>query len=85
MLMLSWNCQGVGRPLTITNLPELCRVHRPDVVYLMETKNKEKKLESIRQTTSFDRYFYVNPAGRSGGLALWWRDFHSVHVLNGTP
>ncbi|PWA82942.1 hypothetical protein CTI12_AA174550 [Artemisia annua] len=64
---------GIGQSLTVSNLRELCRVHRPDIVFLMETKNKEKKLESIRRSTYFDGHFYVNPVGFSGGLALWWR------------
>nr|GEV85020.1 reverse transcriptase [Tanacetum cinerariifolium] len=80
MLVLSWNYQGVGRSLTVLNLRELCRVHCPDIVFLMVTKNKEAKLESIRRTTSFDGRFYVNPVGRSGGLALWWQNSFSVIV-----
>ena len=83
MLVLSWNCQGVGRPLTVCNLRELCRVHRPDVVFLMETKNKQNKLESIRRSTCFNGHFYVDPVGRSGGLALWWRDNLAMQVLSG--
>ncbi|GJX09615.1 reverse transcriptase [Tanacetum coccineum] len=72
--------KGVGRSLTVLNLRELCRVHRPDIVFLMETKNKEAKLESIRHTTSFDGKFYVNLVGRSGGLVLWWKNSFSVIV-----
>ena len=71
MLVLSWNYQGVGRSLTVSNLRELCRVHRPDIVFLMETKNREEKLESIRRSTYFNGHFYVNRVGSSGGLALW--------------
>ncbi|PWA65154.1 hypothetical protein CTI12_AA306500 [Artemisia annua] len=50
------------------------------MVFLMETKNKVKKLESIRRSTSFDGQIYVNPVGRSGGLALWWRNSFSIAV-----
>nr|GEW89154.1 putative reverse transcriptase domain, ribonuclease H-like domain, aspartic peptidase domain protein [Tanacetum cinerariifolium] len=71
---------GVGRPLTVSNLRELCRVHRPDVVLLLETKNKQNKLESIRWSTCFNGHFYVDSMGRSGGLALWWRDNLAINV-----
>ncbi|GJV90120.1 reverse transcriptase [Tanacetum coccineum] len=81
MLVLSWNYQGVGRSLTVLNLRELCRVHRPDIVFLKETKNKEAKLESIRRSISFDGKFYVNHVGRSGGLALWWRNSYSLVIF----
>ncbi|GJT25269.1 reverse transcriptase [Tanacetum coccineum] len=83
MLVLSGNCQGVGRPLTVLNLRELCRVHRSDVVFLMEMKNKERYLESLRCSLPFTGFFYVNPIGRSGGLALWWKDNITLNIANG--
>lgn len=83
MLMLSWNCQGVGRPLTVSHLRELCRAHHPEVVFLMETKNKEKRMESIRRSLHFSGDFYIHPAGLSGGLALWWKDNINIHIISG--
>ncbi|GKB67089.1 reverse transcriptase [Tanacetum coccineum] len=83
MLILSWNCQGVGRPLTISNLRELCKSHLPYVVFLMETKNKRCHLKFIRRSLCFEGYFYVDPIGRSGGLALWWKYNLSFDVVNG--
>ncbi|PWA85745.1 Myc-type, basic helix-loop-helix (bHLH) domain-containing protein [Artemisia annua] len=64
--MLSWNCQGVGRPLTVSHLRELCQTHRAEVVFLMETKNKERRMESIRRSLHFSGYYYIHPAGLSG-------------------
>ncbi|GKB06046.1 reverse transcriptase [Tanacetum coccineum] len=83
MLIRSWNCQGVGRPLTISNLRELCKAHLPDVVFFMETKNKRCHLKFIRRSLCFEGYFYVDPIGRSGGLALWWKNNLSFDVVNG--
>ncbi|GJZ34868.1 reverse transcriptase [Tanacetum coccineum] len=83
MLVLSWNCQGVGRPLKVLNLQELCRAHRPNVVFLMETKNKERYLESLRHSLPFTGFFYVDLIGRLGGLALWWKDSITLNISNG--
>ncbi|XP_058180015.1 uncharacterized protein LOC131298548 [Rhododendron vialii] len=73
MVMLSWNVQGIGRPLTFQILQGLCIVHRPLVVFLMETKNKRDTLELIR-SLHFQNSSYVDPKGIAGGLALWWTD-----------
>ncbi|XP_028101030.1 uncharacterized protein LOC114300341 [Camellia sinensis] len=40
MLILSWNFQGMERPLTVQILKGLISTHCPTVVFLMETKNK---------------------------------------------
>lgn len=77
---LSWNCQVVGRPRKISNVRELIGVHRSTVVILMETKNKEQKLERIRKRTSMAHSYYSNPDGYSGGLALWWLDLVDLNV-----
>lgn len=74
MLIISWNCQRLGRPLTVQVLRGLCTTHRPSVIFLMETKNKRAKLDRIRQSLNFSNSCYVDPIGTSGGPALWWMD-----------
>ena len=60
--------------MTIHALRELKNKYDPDVVFLMETKNKSRKLEGMRQKLRFDEGVYVEPEGLSEGLALWWKD-----------
>ena len=81
MLMLSWNCQRVGRPLTVCRLRDLVQSHRPIAVFLMETKNERRKLERIRNV-NFRHYFYIDPEGVSGGLALWWNDSIDIQIFS---
>ncbi|GKD66173.1 reverse transcriptase [Tanacetum coccineum] len=83
MLVLSWNCQGIGRPLTVSNLRALHKAHCPDVVFLIETKNKQRMLEKIRRSLKFSDAYYIDPVGRSGGLALWWNSATGLNILNG--
>ncbi|KAF7134615.1 hypothetical protein RHSIM_Rhsim08G0178900 [Rhododendron simsii] len=80
MVMLSWNVQGMGRPLTFQILQGLCTTHRPLVVFLMETKNKRSTLEKIRMKLQYNNGCYVDPIGKSGGLALWWSDEVTIDV-----
>lgn len=80
MLILSWNCQGMARPLTVQILRGLCITHRPSIVFLMETKNKSGKLDRVRRRLQFSHKCYVDPEGLSGGLALWWTDEVDIEV-----
>nr|GEU52210.1 reverse transcriptase [Tanacetum cinerariifolium] len=57
---------------SVSNLRELHKAHSPDVIFLMETKNKQQKLERLRRSLHFASAYYVDPVGCSGGLALWW-------------
>lgn len=80
MLILTWNCQGVGRTLTSQALGDLVRKNRPSILFLMETKNNKVKLETIHRRLKFDCSSYVEPEGLSGGLALWWTNEVYVDV-----
>ncbi|XP_043687688.1 uncharacterized protein LOC122638901 [Telopea speciosissima] len=85
MKFLSWNCQGVGRPLTVRFLSQLSGVDRPDVVFLMETKCKRPRLEIIRRRLHMDHLFTVELIGLSGGLALLWRNPIVIDILSSSP
>ncbi|KAF7150276.1 hypothetical protein RHSIM_Rhsim02G0151600 [Rhododendron simsii] len=75
MLILTWNCQGIGRSLTSQALGDLVQKRSPSIIYLMETKNNMVKLETIRHRLKFNYGSYVDP-----GLALWWNNDVSVDV-----
>ena len=70
MVILGWNYQGVGRPLTIRALRELNKRYHPSVIFLMETKNKREALESSRRKLRMNFSDYCDPVGQSGGLSL---------------
>lgn len=81
MRFITWNCQGLGPALTKNALRDLkCRVD-PHCVFLMETKNKEKKVECVRKSLGFNNGRLVEPKGQSGGLALWWSDLVDVDLF----
>lgn len=80
--MISWNVQGLGRPLTFQNIRGLCYAHRPSLVFLMETKNKSQFVDKIRERTQLNNCFYVDLVGLSGGLALWWDDSISINIIS---
>ena len=81
MKVISWNCQGIGSPLTVEALKELRKSYDPQFLFLMETKNKEEKLEMLRRRNGFEKGVYVEPEGLSGGLAVWWKGQDEVKIL----
>jgi len=42
MKIISWNCQGLGSPLTVQALTALVAKEKPNILFLMETKNCEE-------------------------------------------
>ena len=84
MILLSWNCQGLGNPWTIQDLFLMVREKKHGILFLMETKCRKKKMESFRVRLGFSRMFVVEPAGRSGGLALFWKDVKILETQNYT-
>ena len=82
MSLISWNCQGFGATLAIQNLREEVRKERPQIVFLMETKQKRKFLERKRRALNFEEAWYVDPIGLGGVLALWWKENVVVNIIS---
>jgi hypothetical protein len=45
MIVLSWNCRGLGNPGTVHDLHRLIKEKKHDLVFLMETKIQNKKCD----------------------------------------
>ena len=73
MRILTWNCQGASRAPTVRALKALIREESPDVVFIAESKSKSRRIERIRSSIGFVDKFCVEPVGKSGGLAIFWK------------
>jgi hypothetical protein len=60
----------------------MVKVKRPIVVFLMETKLRQVKMERIRYSLGFNNLFVVNSVGKSGGLALLWNEDAGLEIQN---
>jgi exonuclease III len=76
MKLLSWNCQGIGNPRTARACHKLLATHRPDILFLMETKIL--KSNTVFLSRLGDQYkahiidCSTSGGGRAGGLLLIW-------------
>ena len=80
MILLALNCHGLGLNAAVGELRDLIRSHNPAVVFLSETKKKEKEMNKLKWSLGFTNGVAVDCIGRSGGLALWWREEVTVSV-----
>lgn len=72
--ILSWNCQGLGNPLTVGRLQELRKRVDPDVIFLLEMKNPDVVVLQKVESLGYHNHAFVSPHGTaSGGLALLWK------------
>lgn len=53
---------------------------RPDLILLLETKNKENVIFRVRRQLKFKNSFVVNPIGIGRGLAVLWNDEVEIKV-----
>jgi hypothetical protein len=58
----------------------MVREKKPLMVFLMETKLRSAKVELFRVQMGFGGVFVVDSVGRSGGLALFWREEVDVTI-----
>lgn len=82
MSLLSWNCRGLGHPRTVRELHSWVKDKKPDLVFLIETKLRNTRMQVIRRKLNFSGMLTVDPVGKSGGLALLWRDPAEVDIIN---
>ncbi|TYH19510.1 hypothetical protein ES288_A05G357600v1 [Gossypium darwinii] len=82
MKILCWNCRGVGNLATVREFRQLLVANVPDIVFLCETKINSNRFQRIRSICRMEGCLAVDSAGKSGGLALLWRDGLDVLVQN---
>jgi exonuclease III len=87
MKILSWNCQGSGNPRTVRALKKLIATQKPDIIFLMETKQiSSNKLFLASYRDNYNIKIIdcsTTGGGRAGGLALMWNNCNlDVNIIS---
>jgi len=64
------------------DLRQMVKTKKPCFMFLIETLCSKNRMEWIRVKLGFAGCFVVDPVGRSGGLALLWRDVGALEIYN---
>lgn len=70
MRLLSWNCRGLGRSLTVRGLKNLVRRCSPFCVFLMKTKVDKLRIQGIGSALGFKNSFAMDRGSGCEGLAF---------------
>jgi hypothetical protein len=80
MMILGLNCRGCGQPEAVHELRALAERHRPEVLFLSETKMTAERAECLKWRLGFENALGVDSEGQSGGLVLLWRSGNVVRL-----
>jgi hypothetical protein len=72
----------LSTPSAIPNLRNLAHGYQPEILFLSETLSKTQTLERIRVQLNYSSCLAIDVEGRSGGLAVMWRDSIKCRVVN---
>ena len=79
MSVLARNCRGLGSTSAIRLLTEEVRSKNPTLVFLVETKAQPSRIKGLQEKLELTQGIVVPSDGRSGSLALLWKEGMMVH------
>lgn len=81
MRFLSWNFRGLGSPSTVPQLKDSIRLFKPVLMFIYETKRKKGFVGTVGKKMGWrDRWFVVDPIGKSGGRILLFIRLEILHL-----
>lgn len=79
MRVLGWNCRGIGTKWIISYLRKIWRKTR--FFYFYHTKQDFEFVQEFQSHFGYDNLVTVDPFGRSGGLALFYKNEYQLKIL----
>jgi hypothetical protein len=80
MSYIAWNCRGLGNPCTVQELFCLVREQDPLILFVVETRLDEARLEVLRCKLHFSSKLVVSRREQGGGLTLFWKQEANVTI-----
>jgi hypothetical protein len=76
MITMGWNCRTA-----VQELERLLHTHRPQLVFLSETRQRKDVVESLRWRLGLKHVVSFHEEGKGGGLALFWHENVEVELF----
>ena len=80
MILLSWNCRGLGNLRTVKALEKVVKKEDTNIVFLMETKSNREWMEQVRDRCKMKHGLIAPSNGSKDGLAMLWKEGIKVDV-----
>ncbi|XP_062013995.1 uncharacterized protein LOC133730414 [Rosa rugosa] len=86
MRLLCWNVRGMGGARTFRDLKDFIFVHKPELVFLIETKMTKDQMGKLKTRLGMDGVLCVGRdeeyGGARGGLCFLWRSSIAVSYIS---
>lgn len=80
MSLISWNYRGLGNLQSVKAVEKVINKEDPIIVFLMETKLNKEWMSNIMDKCNMKHGLIVPSEGKSGGLALLWKERVTMEV-----
>lgn len=80
MMVITWNCRGLGNGPAVCGLLNIQKEEDPDILFLSETKMDLNRIEGLRWWLGLMNLVVKDCRGKSGGLAVFWRKGVNFHL-----
>ena len=80
MTILAWNYRGMGLASAVRALTYEVKGCNPMLVFLAKTKATQNRIKALQRNLGLIQGISVKSDGRSGGLAMLWKEGFDVHL-----
>lgn len=82
MIAMFWNYRGLGHASTVRASRDLCNSHRPNLIFLSETKICDNlRIQKLIQVLKFDDMIMILSNVASSGVALIWKSSLDIKIV----
>ncbi|KAL0011877.1 hypothetical protein SO802_006985, partial [Lithocarpus litseifolius] len=78
--LISWNCRGLVNLRSVKALEKVVSNEDPIIVFVTETKSNKEWMEMVKDKCNMKHGLIVSSEGKSGGLAMLWKEGTTVEV-----